>query len=100
VGVLIALAAAAFAWPLAANDLPAAQRPGADWSRPASIQAGAMTVFYPRAWTASAQESTIVLEAGGTRIVLADYGSAQATHSRPGRATSRWTTTTTASCPA
>jgi hypothetical protein len=76
--VLIALAAAAFAWPLAANDVPAAQRPGADWSHSASIQAGAMTVFYPRAWTASAQESTIVLEAGGTRILLADYGPVQA----------------------
>jgi hypothetical protein len=77
-GVLIALAAAAFTWPLAANDLPAAQRPRADWSHPASIQAGAMTVSYPRTWTASAQQSTIVLEAGGTRIVLADYGPAQA----------------------
>ena len=37
-----------------------------------------MTIFYPRSWTASAQESTIVLEASGTRIVLADYGPAQA----------------------
>jgi hypothetical protein len=76
--VLIALAAAALAWPLAANDPPAAQRPGADWSHPASIQAGAMTVFYPRTWTASARESAIVLQAGGTRIMLADYGPAQA----------------------
>ena len=40
--LLVVLAAAALAWPLVADNLPAAQPRGADWSGPASIQPGAI----------------------------------------------------------
>ena len=49
--VLVALGAALL-WLPVADNLPAAQPPGADWSRPNSIQAGDITVYYPRAWMA------------------------------------------------
>jgi len=73
--ILLALTVAAIGWwTVVANSLPAAEPPGADWSSPASIEAGGITVSYPRAWKASVQETTIVLESGATRIMLIDYG--------------------------
>lgn len=67
-------------WLPVADNLPAAQPAGADWSRPRSIQAGGITVHYPGAWTAVVEETTIVLRSGGTRIMLVDYGTTQAGH--------------------
>jgi len=55
--VLVAIGAALL-WLLVPGSLPAAQPPGADWSRPSSVQAGGIKVYYPRAWTA-AVEGTI-----------------------------------------
>ena len=74
--VLVALGAALL-WPPVADNLPAAEPPGADWSRPHSTQSGDITVYYPRAWTASVEETTIVVRSGSTRIMLV-YGTAQA----------------------
>ena len=73
--LLVALGAALL-WLPVADNLPAAQPPGADWSRPHSIQAGDITVYYPRAWDGSVEESTIVIRSGRTRIMLIDYGTA------------------------
>jgi hypothetical protein len=70
-------------WLVVANNLPAAQPPGADWSRPDSIQAGAVRVYYPRTWNASEEETTIVIRSGGTRIMVIDYGTAQARYFPP-----------------
>ena len=97
--VLVALGAALL-WLPVADNLPAAEPPGADWSRPHSIQSGDITVYYPRAWTASVEETTIVVRSGSTRIMLVDYGTAQAGYfpPRPDRFT--WTTTIAASFPA
>lgn len=81
--VLVALAAAALGWPLVADNLPAAQPPGADWTRPASIHAAGITAYYPRAWKASVRETTIVIESGGTRIMLVDYGTRHASDFPP-----------------
>jgi hypothetical protein len=75
--VLVALGAALL-WLPVADNLPAAGPPGADWSGPHSIQSGDITVYYPRAWTASVEETTIVVRSGSTRIMLVDYGTAQA----------------------
>jgi hypothetical protein len=75
--VLVALGAALL-WLPVADNLPAAEPPGADWSRPHTIQSGDITVYYPRAWTASVEETTIVVRSGSTRIMLVDYGTAQA----------------------
>ena len=75
--ILVALGAALL-WLPVADNLPAAQPAGADWSRPNSIQAGGITVHYPRAWTAVVEETTIVVRSGGTRIMLVDYGTTQA----------------------
>ena len=75
--VLVALGAALL-WLPVADNLPAAEPPGADWSRPHSIQSGDITVYYPRAWTASVEETTIVVRSGSTRIMLVDYGTTQA----------------------
>ena len=80
--ILVVLGAALLWLPLA-SDLPAAQPPGADWSRPNSIEAGGIRVYYPRAWTASVEETTIVVQSGGTRIMLIDYGTAQAGYFPP-----------------
>ena len=65
-------------WTFVANNLPAAQPPGADWTRPASIEAGGLTAYYPRTWTASVEESTITIRAGDTRIMLVDHGTTSA----------------------
>jgi hypothetical protein len=73
--ILVALGAALL-WLPVADNLPAAQP--ADWSRPNSIQAGGITVHYPRAWTAVVDETTIVVRSGATRIMLVDYGTTQA----------------------
>lgn len=81
--LLIVLAAAALAWSVAANNLPAQQGPAADWSRPDSIEYGALRVSYPRAWSASVNGTTIVIHSGGTRIMLVDYGATQAGHFPP-----------------
>jgi hypothetical protein len=75
--VLVALGAA-LVWLPVADNLPAAEPPGADWSRPHSIQSRDITVYYPRPWTASVEETTIVVRSGSTRIMLVDYGTAQA----------------------
>jgi hypothetical protein len=75
---LLVLVAAAFGWTLAADNLPAAQPPGADWSRPQSIHAAGLTVRYPREWTATVRETTITVQSGGTRIMLINYGATQA----------------------
>ena len=75
--VLVALGAALL-WLPVADSLPAAEPPGADWSRPHSIQAGGITAYYPRAWTAYVEETTIVVRSSGTRIMLIDYGTMQA----------------------
>jgi hypothetical protein len=80
--ILVALGAVLL-WLPVADNLPAAQPPGADWSRPNSIQAGGITVHYPRAWTASVEERTIVVRSGGTRIMLVDYGTTQAGYFPP-----------------
>jgi hypothetical protein len=80
--LLIALGAALL-WLPVADNLPAAQPPGADWSRPNSVQAGGITVYYPRRWDGSVEESTIVVRSGGTRIVLIDYGTTQAGYFPP-----------------
>ncbi len=80
--MLVALGAALLWLPLADN-VPAAQPPGADWSRPHSVQSGDITVYYPRGWTASVEESTIVVRSGGTRIMLIDYGTTQAGYFPP-----------------
>jgi hypothetical protein len=80
---LIVLLAAAFAWTVAANNLPAAQPPGADWSRPESVQADGMRAHYPRAWTASVREAMIVIQSGDTRIMLINYGTTQAGYFPP-----------------
>jgi hypothetical protein len=71
---LTVLAGAALAWPLVADSLPAAQSPAADWSGPKRLQAGGLTVSYPRAWRASVAETTIIVESRDTRIMLIDYG--------------------------
>jgi len=83
--VLAPIAAVAVAWTVAANDLPAGQPAGADWSHPASIEAAGMSASYPRTWRASVRETTVVIESGGTRIMLIDYGTTQAGYfpSRP-----------------
>lgn len=83
--MLIVLAAAAVAWTVVADNLSAAQPPGADWSRPSSIQGGGITAYYPRAWSASVRESTLAIESGATRIMLVNYGAVHAGHfpSRP-----------------
>ena len=75
--VLVALGAALL-WLPVADNLPAAEPPGANWSRPHSTQSGDITVYYPRAWTASVEETTIVVRSGSTRIMLVDYGATQA----------------------
>jgi hypothetical protein len=80
--VLVAIGAALL-WLPVADNLPAAQPPGADWSRPHSIQSDDITVYYPRAWTASVEQTTIVVRSGSTRIMLVDYGTAQAGYFPP-----------------
>jgi hypothetical protein len=75
--VLVALGTALL-WLPVADNLPAAEPPGADWSRPHRIQSRDITVYYPRAWTASVEETTIVVRSGSTRIMLVDYGTTQA----------------------
>ena len=71
--ILVAIGGALL-WLPVADNLPAAQPQRADWSRPNSIQAGGITAHYPRAWTASVEETTIVVRSGDTRIMLNDYG--------------------------
>ena len=80
--VLVAVGAALL-WLLVSGNLPAAQPLGADWSRPNSVQAGAIKVYYPRAWTAAVEETTIVVRSGATRILLVDYGTRQAAYFPP-----------------
>jgi hypothetical protein len=80
--VLVAIGAALL-WLLVPGSLPAAQPPGADWSRPSSVQAGGIKVYYPRAWTAVVEETTIVVRSGATRIMLVDYGTRQAAYFPP-----------------
>jgi hypothetical protein len=75
--VLVALGTTLL-WLPVADNLPAAEPPGADWSRPHRIQSCDITVYYPRAWTASVEETTIVVRSGSTRIMLVDYGTTQA----------------------
>jgi hypothetical protein len=75
--VLVALGAVLL-WLPVADNLPATEPPGADWSRPHTIQSGDITVYYPRAWTASVEETTIVVRSGSTRTMLVVYGTAQA----------------------
>ena len=79
--VLVVIGAALLWLPVA--DLPTAKPPGADWSRPNSSQAGGITVYHPRTWNASVDETTIVVQSGGTRIMLIDYGTAQAGYFPP-----------------
>jgi hypothetical protein len=71
--VLVALGAALL-WLPVADNLPAAQPPGADWSRPNSVQAGGLKVYYPRAWNASVDKGTIVISSPHAWIWLAHYG--------------------------
>ena len=80
--VLVAIGAALL-WLLVSGNLPAAQPTGADWSRPNSVQAGGIKVYYPRAWTAAVEETTIVVRSGATRIMLVDYGTRQASYFPP-----------------
>ena len=98
--VLVALGAALL-WLPVADNLPAAEPPGADWSRPNSIQAGGITVYYPRAWDClRRRRATIVVRSGGTRIMLIDYGTTQAGYFPPRPDRFDWTTTIAASFPA
>jgi hypothetical protein len=85
---LLALVPAVVAWSAVANELPAAHPPGADWSRPASIEVGGIRAYYPRAWHASVRETTIAIQAGVMRIMLIDYGTTQAGHFPRGPITS------------
>jgi hypothetical protein len=80
---LTVVMAAVITWTAVASSLPAAQGAAADWSRPKSIQAGGITVYYPRAWHASAEKSTIAIQSGATRIMLINYGTTQAGYFLP-----------------
>ena len=80
---ILVASGAALLWLLVSGNLPAAQPPGADWSRPNSIQAGGIRVDYPRTWTAAVEETTIVVRSGATRIMLVDYGPRQAGYFPP-----------------
>jgi hypothetical protein len=71
-------AAAALVWLVVANDLPAKPSPGADWTRPLSIENDRITSYYPRAWHAAARGNTIVISSPSTWIWLASYGRAHA----------------------
>ena len=71
---LFAATAAVVVWLVVANNLPAQQGPAADWSRARSIESSGIRVYYPRAWHASLDESTITIHSGATRIMLIDYG--------------------------
>ena len=78
---LVALGVAAVvlvAWGVIASSLSAAKPPGANWSRPEIVRSGNLAVLYPRAWTASLEETTIVIRSGGTRIMVVDYGATHA----------------------
>lgn len=79
----LVLAGAVVVWLVVANNLPAKQGPAADWSHPDSIESGGIKVYYPRAWSASVEETTIVIQSGGTRILLINYGSTQAGYFPP-----------------
>ena len=80
---LFAGTAAVVVWLVVANSLPAQQGPAADCSRPRSIESGGIRVYYPRAWHASVDESTITIHSGATRIMLIDYGPKQAGYFPP-----------------
>ena len=80
---ILVASGAALLWLLVSGNLPAAQPPGADWSRPSSVQAGGIKVYYPRAWTAAVEKTTIVVRSGATRILLVDYGTRQAAYFPP-----------------
>jgi len=71
--VLVALGGALLWLPLA-DDVPAAQPTGVDWSRPASVQAGGVRVFYPSPWHATVDGATIVISSPQAWIWLASYG--------------------------
>lgn len=81
--ILLVLAVVAVGWTVVTNNLPAAQPLGANWSRPASIEAGGIRTYYPRAWHGSVRETTIVIQSGVTRIMLIDYGTTQAGYFPP-----------------
>jgi hypothetical protein len=80
---LFAATAAVVVWLVVANNLPAQQGPAADWSRPRSIESGGIRVYYPRAWHASVDETTITIHSGATRIMLIDYGPTHAGYFPP-----------------
>jgi hypothetical protein len=80
---LFALGAAVVSWLVVANNLPAEQLPGADWSRPRSIESAGMTAFYPWAWHAALDGTTIVISSPSASIWLANYGPANADEFRP-----------------
>jgi len=79
----LAVAATVIVWLVVANNLPAQQGPGADWSRPDSIRSGGIRVYYPRAWNASVDRAMIVIRSEDTRIMLIDYGTTQAGYFPP-----------------
>ena len=75
--VLLALGAAGLAW-LAVAGTVHRRAAGADWARPLSIESDGITAYYPRAWHAAAERSTIVIRSRRTWIWLASYGTAHA----------------------
>ena len=62
---LFALGAAFIGWVAVANNLPAAQAPSADWSRPRMVKTSGITALYPRAWHASMEYNTLLIWSGG-----------------------------------
>jgi hypothetical protein len=71
---LLVLVAAAFGWTLVADTLQAAQPPGADWTRPLSIENRSITANYPRGWHAKADGITITISSPGIIVWIATYG--------------------------
>ena len=70
----LAALGAALLWLPVADNLPAAQPRGADWSRQSRVEAGGIRAYYPQTWTASVEDTTIVIRSGSTRVMLIDYG--------------------------
>ena len=82
----ITLALAWLAWPLVADNLPAAQPRGADWTGPRMIETEGIKAQYPRAWHASEVDGGgIVIQSGTTRISIWNFGALEHTYGFPPR---------------
>jgi hypothetical protein len=71
--VPLALAAAAVAWVVVANRLPAASIRAADWSRPLRVETHGLTAYYPRAWHAAVEGTTMVISSEHIWIWITRY---------------------------